>query len=83
MKNYFLVFALFSFIGLSNAQFGVAVSYGSLKPVVETEGISVTSTEGTNAYGIGLFVDVELSEKLDLQPKNMIFIEKLKKKLKS
>ena len=68
MKNYFLVFALFSFIGLSNAQFGVAVSYGSLKPVVEAEGLSITSDEGTNAYGIGLFVDVELNEKLDLQP---------------
>tara|TARA_B100001093_G_scaffold476101_1_gene502183 strand:- start:1973 stop:2608 length:636 start_codon:yes stop_codon:yes gene_type:complete len=68
MKNYFLVFALFSFIGLSNAQFGVSVSYGSSKPVIKAEGLSITSDGGSNSVGIGLFVDVELSEKLDLQP---------------
>ncbi len=68
MKNYFLLIALFSFISLSNAQFGIAVSYGSSKPVIEAEGLSITSDEGSNAFGIGFFVDVELSEKLDLQP---------------
>ncbi|CAI8406307.1 MAG: Uncharacterised protein [Flavobacterium sp. SCGC AAA160-P02] len=70
MKKIILVIAIALISFTANAQFGAAVSYGSVKAKVSTSvaGADVSADASTGAFSVGLFYELELSDSMDLLP---------------
>jgi len=68
MKKSLFYLLVFGLIHTTSAQFGVFSSYASAKGKISGDGITIAPEEASGSFGLGLFLDLQLGEKVDLQP---------------